>query len=387
MPSILKIHQKPMVENVKENGIPAQQMEEEIDLLELAHKVWDERKLVLKVCGIATVIGLVVAFSIPKEYASTILIAPESSAGKSGGGLSSLAAMAGFNISTPTADAIYPDLYPEIVSSIPFLTDLFNIPVIMNEEDAKAMPLAEYMLEHQRAPWWNAIISFPFKALGWAMSLFSDDEKSDLEKEIDTFRLTPEESGIAGAINNRIAVNIDKKTNVITLTVTMQDPLIAATLADSVRVRLQKYVTEYRTSKARTTLEFTQKLYDETKAQYNEAQAKYAEFADRNQSLNTQSARIELERLQNEQGLAYGTYSQMAQQLQVAKAKVDEITPVYTILQPASVPLRATKPSKMMILVGFIFLGGVVSVGWILFVKDFLATWKGKKEEKTAISH
>jgi hypothetical protein len=84
---------------------------------------------VFKVCGIAAVIGLIVGFSIPKEYTSTIVIAPESSSAKSGGGLSSLASLAGINMNLNTADAIYPDLYPQIVGSVPFLTDLFEIPV------------------------------------------------------------------------------------------------------------------------------------------------------------------------------------------------------------------------------------------------------------------
>ena len=88
------------------------------------------------------------------------------------------------------------------------------------------------------------------------------------------------------------------------------------------------------------------------------------------------SYRAEQERLQNEMNLAYNVYTQVAQQLQMAKAKVQEITPVYTVVQPASVPLRPAKPNKIMILIGFIFLAGVGSVGWILFVKDLLKGWK-----------
>ena len=60
----------------------------------------------------------------------------------------------------------------------------------------------------------------------------------------------------------------------------------------------------------------------------------------------------------------------------MAKAKVQEITPVYTVVQPATVPLRASKPNKMMILIGFVFLAGVGSVGWILFVRDFILSWR-----------
>ena len=88
------------------------------------------------------------------------------------------------------------------------------------------------------------------------------------------------------------------------------------------------------------------------------------------------SYRAEQERLQNEMNLAYQVYTQVSQQLQMARAKVQEITPVYTVVQPATVPLQPAKPNKIMILIGFVFLAGVGSVGWILFVKDLLKGWK-----------
>jgi uncharacterized protein involved in exopolysaccharide biosynthesis len=213
------------------------------------------------------------------------------------------------------------------------------------------------------------------------MSLFREKEEVPTDHQLNTFHLTQDESNIVKALNTRISISVDKKTSVTTLSVMMQDPLIAATLADSVRVRLQEYVTDYRTSKARNTLDYIQKLYDDSKAEYYAAQAAYAAYADRNLNLSTLSARAEATRLENEQNLAYQTYTQMAQQLQAAKAKVDEITPVYTIIQPASVPLQRTKPSKVTILAGFIFLGGALAVGWILYVRDFIAQWRKKEED------
>ena len=95
--------------------------------------------------------------------------------------------------------------------------------------------------------------------------------------------------------------------------------------------------------------------------------------------------RAEQERLQNEMNLAFQVYTQVAQQLQMAKAKVQEITPVYTVVQPATVPLNAAKPSKMLILVAFVFLAGVGSVGWILFVKDFIKNWRKPKPSEISV--
>lgn len=145
----------------EENKLQSVQ-EQEIDLLELAKKVWDSRKLILKVCGIGAVIGLVIAFSTPKEYTSKILIAPESTTKSSSSGMSALAAMAGVSLGSSSGrDAIYPDLYPDIVSSTPFLTGLFDIEVHENK-DTTMMTLATYMKEHQKTPWWRSVTGAPF---------------------------------------------------------------------------------------------------------------------------------------------------------------------------------------------------------------------------------
>lgn len=361
----------------KFQNIPPQIPEEqEIDLIELAQKVWAGRKLVFKACGIAALVGLVVAFSVPREYSTSVTLAPESGGRSGGGSMGALAAMAGINLGSSSGeDALSPDLYPDIVGSTPFLIDLFDVKV-KDQKEKIDTTLYAYLKDHQRAPWWSAVMSAPFKALGWTMSLFKEKPEEDVNAQLDPFCLTRDEAAIAGALSKRISISADKKTGVTTLSVTMQDPLISASLTDTVMHCLQNYITDYRTNKARHDLAFTEKLYGEAKTNYESAQKKYANFVDANQNIIMLSYRAEQERLQNEMNLAYQVYTQVSQQLQMARAKVQEITPVYTVVQPATVPLRPAKPNKLMILTGFIFLAGVGSVGWILFVKDLLKGWK-----------
>ena len=331
---------------------PQKLEEQEIDLIELAQKVWADRKMLYKVCGIAAVIGLIVGFSIPKEYSTEVTLAPESASKVNAGSMGALAAMAGINLGGSVGeDALSPELYPDIVKSTPFLD------------------------KYQRSSWMGAVMSAPFKALGWTLSLFKDKPEKK-EGKIDPFHLTLDEAKVADALSKRILVTIDKKTGVTTLEVTMQDPLISASLTDTVMHCLQNYITNYRTNKARHDLAFTEKLYKEAKADYEKAQKKYATFADANQNVVLLSYRAEQERLKNEVELAYTVYTQVSGQLQMARAKVQEITPVYTVVQPATVPLRAAKPNKIMILIGFVFLAGVGCVGWILFVKDLFKDWR-----------
>ena len=236
--------------------------EQEIDLIELAKKIWKERKLVLKSCGWAVLIGLVVGFSIPKEYTANVTLAPEAAAGgrSVSGGLSALAGMAGINLgASQTADALSPELYPDIVKSIPFSIEMFDVKVTDIKGELNTT-VYEYLKEHQKQPWWGYIISAPFKALGWVMKTIKGEKEETTTGTVDPFKLTNDQNGIIAVLGERIAVEVDKKTSVIKISVTMQDPLIAATLTNEVMEKLQDYITEYRTNKARKDLEYTQKL-------------------------------------------------------------------------------------------------------------------------------
>ena len=140
---------------------------------------------------------------------------------------------------------------------------------------------------------------------------------------------------------------VDKKTQVITISVTDQDPLVCATMADSVRVKLQEFITDYRTNKAKNDLEFTKKLYTEAKREYEKAQQAYAQFSDANQGMVLQTYMSKKDDLENEMQLKFNAYSSLAMQYQAAVAKVQERTPAFTILQGATVPVKAAGPKRM----------------------------------------
>ncbi|MDE7304956.1 MAG: chain-length determining protein [Alistipes sp.] len=355
--------------------------EEQIDLMELVRKVWAERRMVLRWCGYAVIFALAVAFSIPKEYTVETTLAPETSDGKNSlSGLGSLASLAGINVGNlgSSSDAVYPELYPDIVASVPFLVELFDVQVVAHDGDLQT-DIYDYVDNHLRKPWWQAVLRVPFRALKGIRALFGD--KPDNGTQVDPFRLTKDQFEVFRALDRRIDVSVDKKTSLVTLSVTMQDPVVAAMLADTVMYNLQKYITEYRTNKARNDLKFTQQLFDEAKQSYYEAQQQYARYVDANQNIVLRSVRTEQERLENEAELAYNVYNQVAQQLQLSKAKVQESTPVYVIVQPATVPLKPSAPSKALILVGCVFLAGVAAMCWILFGRDFYGKCRNCSED------
>jgi len=348
--------------------------EKEIDLIELAQKLWDKRDFIVKVFCIGLIAGIIIAFSIPKEYSTSVVLAPEAKS-SSAGNLGTLAAMAGVNLNQPTEDAISLELYPNIVGSTPFLVGLFNLKIVDRTGDIDT-DLYTYLDEYQKNSWWSYIFAMPSKLL----RLFSskEDEGSGNSARGRKIYLSKDQSLILENLAERINVSVDKKTGVITLSSLMQNPEVSAYIADTVTSYLQSYIIEYRTQKARQDLYFTEKLYEEAQANYLEAQQKFTTYLDKN--LNVVSARygVTKDRLQNNVTLASGIYNQMAQQLQMARVKVQDMTPVYTIIEPPVVPIKATSPKKKLIVIGFVFLAFLGACSWII-VKDFLKNSFGSK--------
>lgn len=368
-----------MTENKNYTNLPPQQEEDEmeIDLMEYARKLWAARKLLIKVAGLAIIVGIVIALTTPKQYTVSVTLAPESSK-SGGGGLSGIASMlgvGGFNMGSD-ADALNVTLYPDIVSSTPFILDLMDTPVSTIDEEQPDTTLVGYLKEYTSSSLMGTVMSLPFKAIGGIMSLFKseEEEKTDI---INPFHLTQEQSQTVNGLKKMIVANVDKKTGVTTVSVTMQDPMVAAILTDTVIVKLKEHITKYRISKAEEDCKYWEELNKIRQDDYYMKQKKYAEYVDANKNVVLQSVRIEQERLQNEMNLAYQVYSNVATQLQMAKAKVQEAKPVFAVVEPASVPLQPSGTSRKMILLGVVFLAVAAAAAWVLFGQDL---WKNLKE-------
>ena len=348
----------------------------EIDLMDLLRKVIGIRKKIYKAAGIGLIIGVIVAISIPKQYTVEVTLSPEMGNDKAGG-LSGLAASflgSGVTMGDGT-DALNASLSADIVSSTPFLLELsaMEIPVTKNE----VMTLNTY-LDEETSPWWSYVIGFPGMVIGGVKSLFTEeDEITSFDKTSQgAIELSKKESKKIATLKKMITASVDKKTSMTSVTATFQDPKIAAVVADSVVKKLQEYIIDYRTFKAKEDCIYLEKLFKERQQEYYIAQKKYADYLDSHDNLILQSVRAEQERLQNDMSLAYQVYSQVASQLQVARAKVQEEKPVFAVVEPAVVPLEPSGTSKKIYVLAFVFLAVCIVIFWNLFGKDFLNKFK-----------
>lgn len=345
----------------------------EIDWMEILRKIIAIRKTLYKAAAVGVVLGIIIALSIPKQYTVTVTLSPEMSGDKASGGLASLASsFLGGAATSNSPDALNATLAPDIVASTPFVLELFNTHVQTLDGELDTTLVA--YLDEQKQPWWGYIKAAPGLAIGAIKSLFT--EEVNTASILNPFQLTEKEAAKVKGLRQSILAEVDKKTAMTTITVTLQDPKVTAIVADSVVAKLQQYIIDYRIKKAKEDCAYLEELYKERQQEYYDAQSKYAHYFDSNRNIAFQSVRAEQERLQNDMNLAYQVYSQVAQQLQVARAKIQEEKPVFAVVEPATIPLQPSGVSRKMILIVVIILVVCTSGIWQLLGKSY---WKQLK--------
>lgn len=348
----------------------------QIDWMGILRQVIAIRKTLYKAAAVGLVVGIIIAFSIPKQYTVSVTLSPEMSNSKSGSGLASMAAsFLGGSVGSDSPDALNASLAPDIVASTPFLLELLDARVVPQDKSIDTTFTA--YLEGQRKPWWEYILGVPRMTINGIKSLFEEEKATTEANESGSIEISEEEAQKLENLRKQIVADVDKKTAITTLTVTLQDPQITATIADSVVNKLQQYITAYRTRKAKEDCSYLEALYKERQQEYYDAQQRYANYVDANSNVVFQSTLAERERLQNDMNLAYQVYSQVAQQLQVARAKVQEVKPIFAVVEPAVVPLLPSGTSRKVIVLGWILLTVVGVATWELLGKDY---WQKFKE-------
>jgi len=355
----------------------------QIDWMGILTKLLKRWKQIFVICFVFGMMGIFSALSMKRIYTVSLTLAPELQNRNSS--LSSLASMLGGNAAlqlSANTDAMNIMLFPEICKSTPFLAALLDVPlesyVSDKQKEEGVKPLETTVYKH---------ITGEDKEKSafakWKESLFSKKKKE--EKPYtgvqDPTELTPKQAAVVKTLARNINTEVDKKTGVTKISVTMDDRRMVKQLADTVCSSLQAYVIDYRTRKAKADYAYYVMLADEAKEKLVKAQAAYAASVDYDRSVILQSANSEKDRLRGEMTLANQIYSQISQQRELARAKIQEERPVYAVVQPAVLPQRPVNSrSKRVLIWGFV--GLFLSLAWYGFGEDFLKKMRTDIEEK-----
>lgn len=346
--------------------------EQEIDLVELIQKLWHNRWLIVKITIVFMALGLLVALFSPKVYTASCDVVPQTSDNSKSSQMSSLAKLAGINLSqgegTPT---LSPYVYENILKSTKFKKELMQTEINFEKADRPVSFYEYYTSEEFNKPTvvdyvLKYTIGLPGVIMGAIRGEQPEPDYSSAEGGAKIESLTKDEYKVLSLLGESVMLSLDDKKGYVSITVNMPEPLAAAQLAQATLNLLQEYITVFKVEKVQSNLDFVQERYNEVKRDFEDVQARRARYRDANHNTIKNQARIEQERLEAEYQLAMNIYSELAMQLEQAKIKVKETTPILTVINPVTVPYKKSKPQRAMILMAFTFLGAVAGMGCVL---------------------
>lgn len=338
------------------------QTENILDIRVICKKVMAYKKVFAITLPAVFVISCLLVISVPRTYTTDISLAPEIETASVGGSLSSIASTFGIDLNDmQTTDAITPFLYPDLMNDNRFVVNMFKINVETQDKKFKG-DYYTYLTSYQAHAWFEKIGQGIHDKLNG-----EESNRKDLKHILQNpYELSKEDNKLVEQVQEDISIYIDKKSSIIMVSATAQDPLICKTLADSVAARLQAFIIKYRTSKAQKDVEHYKKLMADAQKSYEKTRREYASFSDANTDVILESVSSKLDDLENDMQLKYNQYTAYNTQYQAAIAKLREKTPVFTVLKGANVPVKPSGPKRMLIVIGCMLFACFALLAWII---------------------
>lgn len=349
---------------------------DEIDITEILKKLWVKRSFIIKLTVAFLLLGLFVALFSPVQYTSTCTVVPQSGNSSGGGGLGGVAAIMGVNLGTAmmTEGTLSPVMYPEIIKSVPFTREIMKTEVIVEKSNGQPITLYDYYTDKQYRDFnlLGAIKKYTIGLPGVLIGAIRGDKEPEIVESSligdsnTVFKLTEEEKRVYDAIQGAVQINPNSKDGYVTIGYVFPEAKVAAQVTDKIYRTLEEYVSQFKSEKLNDNLEFVEISYETARTDFLNAQDRLTAFQDANRGLTTASARSMETRLRNEYDIAFTLYRELATQREQAKIAVKENQTILTLVNPPVVPLEKSAPRRSIIIIGFLFLGVVVAVGWVL---------------------
>ena len=341
---------------------------DEIDLIELLKKIYLEKKLILKISILASLFGIVYALSLTNTYTASTTFIPQLSSGvkSPGSSISGLASLAGIDIgNVESASGFPPALYPEVVNGVKFKLNLLSSEIKL---DDKVYIVKDYFLDKPSSiDIIGTIKKYTIGLPSLILSSFNSKDQKEFFNESDIYSITKEDKDLFELLDSSLVLTVNKKEGFITISCTDTNKNIAAQITQIAQNLLQEKIIKFKNKASKETLEFVLKQYDEIKSQHEILQDERAIFIDKNINISSSLFQNKLSRIESELNISESILLQLANQAEQARLQVNKDTPVFTIINPVTIPFERTAPKRSSIVIVFGFLGLVLSIGYVLF--------------------
>jgi uncharacterized protein involved in exopolysaccharide biosynthesis len=337
------------------------QKDDEIDLIALLKTVFVARRFVIKTTILFAVLGIILAVVSPTKYTASSTFVPQLSEGQTNSPIGGLASLAGINLSAIMGgqpQEISPSLYPQIAESVPYRLALLDATVKSNTS------FRDYILSQSGGV---AILPLLKKyTIGLPGLLLN--KQTDNNENLDTslFQITEQDKDFFELLAQVVSIEVDDQEGLVSISVELADRMVAAQLAQAATDLLQSNIIAFKSQSARNNLDFIESQFESKRKEFEEIQDSIAIFKDQNLNITSALYQNQLTRLESQFTVISSVFQELAGQVEQAKIQVNRDTPIFTIIEPVSVPLERSKPKRTMMVVIWTFIGGVFSVVWVL---------------------
>lgn len=357
---------------------------EKVDWIALFKFIWAKRIVVALSITFFILLGLFVALNTSEQYTSTATFISQSNSSSRSGNLSNLASMAGINLNLPINNTEIPiGLYPRVGRSTIFKKELLNIPINISGIE-ETITYREYYENYYKPA--NMVyvkkytVGLPKVLINLVRKNEVRSDSSDIPSVVASgpIKISDLEFEHFLRLESQMEIKPNENDGYIEVGFSMPDPVASAQMAQAVLDLLQKKIIDYRINTAKEQLEFAESRFAEKKKEFNAIQSRLSTYRDRNLNITSSVARSELEKIEAEYNLVLGVYNDLARQLESSRLQVKRDTPIFSIIDPVSIPLQRSKPNKPLIMVVFVLLGGIFATGYIslsYFWKDLKVRW------------
>jgi uncharacterized protein involved in exopolysaccharide biosynthesis len=336
--------------------------DDEIDLIALLKTVFLARRFVIKTTISFAVLGVILAVVSPTKYTASSTFVPQLSEGQINSPLGGLASLAGINLSAIMGSQpqdISPSLYPQIAESIPYRLALLDAKVGSNDTSFR-----KYVLD--QSSWVSILSTLKKYTIGLPGLLLNNQNDADGTTVSSLFQVTEEDRGLFDFLAQVLSIEVDEQEGLVSISVELADRMVAAQLAQAATDLLQSNIIAFKSQSARNNLDFIKRQYKTKRQEFEQIQDSIALFKDQNLNITSSLYQNQLSRLESQFTVTSSVFQELAGQVEQAKIQVNKDTPIFTIIEPVSVPLERSKPKRTMMVVIWTFLGGIFSVGWVL---------------------
>ena len=351
--------------------------EDEIEIIALLKKVWLGRKLIIKTSILFFIIGCIVALLSPMVYTSQTTFVPQVSDDQmstSKGSLGSLASLAGINLNSAEVSSdsyLSPLLYSKLAESEEFSFKIINEEIVNLKGDK--LTIKEYLLLDKSY--------FNFNLIGFIKKIINNENQENNSDIVSAYNyLSEEDFDIVKSFKERFSIELNEKEGYIMVVATDKSAFISTQLVEKITKNLQSKIIELRTNKIKERLEYSKEQYQLKQGEFDFLQKKLAEFKDSNKNISTARFMSELQKLESEYQLQQNILINLASEYNSNKIKLNKDTPIFSVIDEVSIPNERSEPKRSLLVIIYVFLGLILSIGFIIGKEPIINLFKEIKD-------